>query len=151
MNSCWKCKAKVLAPLSVLAPLEVNFLLSCVFYLHFFCTINQIQSRGPCRFICPAIWAVRRAFLQIFECFCAVCIILKKSSKSKVEVPCAPSVLLSLLSNPIRSRATGVIGLLESIWNHLENISDFCLAILAHLRNKNEKKVFAIVNIFLSL
>ena len=90
-------------------------------------------------------------FSAFFLCFCAVCIILKKSSKSKVEVPCAPSVLLSLLSNPIRSRATGVIGLLESIWNHLENISDFFLAIFACLRNKIEKETLPIVNIFLTL
>ena len=86
-------------------------------------------------------------FSAFFLCFCAVCIILKKSSKSKVEVPCAPSVLLSLLSNPIRSRATGVIGLLESIWNHLENISDFFLAIFAYLWTKIEK----ILSLFLSL
>ena len=88
----------------------------------------------------------RSNFLQNFV-VCSVCKILKKSSKSKVEVPCAPSVLLSLLSNPIRSRATGVIGLLESIWNHLENISDFFLAIFAYLWNKIEK----ILSIFLSL
>ena len=42
-----------------------------------------------------------------------------------------------LLSNPIRSKATGVIGLLESISDHLENISESFLLFLPNFRIPN--------------
>ena len=63
------------------------------------------------------------------------CALVTVRSKSKVSRQHHPSSYL--LSNPIRSKATGVIGLLESISDHLENISESFLLFLPNFRIPN--------------
>ena len=85
--------------------------------------------------------------------FFAQCVIFCTLHWSLCNVCCAGVVLCTgghckeqvhpssyLLSNPIRSKATGVIGLLESISDHLENISESFLLFLLTLEFQTSKK-----------